>query len=224
MKKIGAYAIVIGLLLMSPSKVNAQDEVAQAIAEGIKKVIRAIDLKIQRWQNETIWLQNAQKTIENTMSKLRLDEISDWVERQRKLYDDYFDELWKVKTVITYYHRVRDIIDRQRQLVREYTRARNLVRQDTNFTPGEIEYMYKVYAGILDESVKNLDQVSLVATAFATQMSDARRLEIINEAADKIDQNLTDLRQFNTQNMMMSFQRAKEKNDIDVVKKLYGLQ
>ena len=64
----------------------------------------------------------------------------------------------------------------------------------------------------------------MVAIAFATQMSDAKRLEIINEAADKIEQNIVDLRQFNTQNMMISMQRAKEKNDIDVVKKLYGLQ
>src|SRR5688500_16112850 len=113
MKKASVYVIAIGLFLLGPAQVNGQGEVAQAIAEGIKKVIRAIDLKIQRWQNETIWLQNAQKTIENAMSKLRLDEISDWVERQRKLYDDYFEELWKVKTVITYYHRVKDIIDKQ---------------------------------------------------------------------------------------------------------------
>jgi hypothetical protein len=218
------YTIAILLFLVAPAKVNAQDEIAQAIAEGIKKVIRAIDLKIQRWQNETIWLQNAQKTIENAMSKLRLDEISDWVEKQRKLYDDYFDELWRVKTVISYYHRVKDIIDKQRQLVKEYSRAREILRQDRNFTAAEVEGMYNVYSGILDESVKNLEQVSLVATAFATQMSDARRLEIINEAADKIEQNLVDLRQFNTQNMAISIQRAREKNDIEVVKKLYGLQ
>ena len=84
-------------MLLPMQKTNAQIPVLEIIRQGIKKVIIAVDLKIQRLQNKTIWLQNAQKTIENTMSKLRLDEIGDWVERQRKLYADYFDELHKVK-------------------------------------------------------------------------------------------------------------------------------
>ena len=71
--------------------------------KAIKKVIKAVDLQIQRLQNKTIWLQNAQKTLENKMAKLKLEEISDWVEKQRKLYDDYFQELWKVKSALTYY-------------------------------------------------------------------------------------------------------------------------
>jgi hypothetical protein len=52
----------------------------------VKKVIVAIDLKIQRLQTKTVWLQNAQKVVENTMSKLKLDEITDWVQKQKDLY------------------------------------------------------------------------------------------------------------------------------------------
>lgn len=213
----------IVLLLGFSFTAQAQDPITLIIKEGITKIIKAVDLKIQRLQNKTIWLQNAQKAIENEMSKLKLNEISDWVEKQRRLYADYFDELWKVKAAITCYQRVKDIIAKQLLLVNEYKVAYALFRQDKNFTTEEIDYMYKVYTGILNESIKNLDQVFLVTNAFSTQMTDANRMEIINEAADKIDQNLTDLRQFNNQNKMLSFQRAAEKNDIDVVKKLYGL-
>lgn len=84
--------------------------------------------------------------------------------------------------------------------------------------------MQQVYTGILNESLKNIDQVQLVINAFATQMSDAKRLEIIHAAGDNIDQNLADLRQFNQQNIITSLQRAKERNDIDVVKNLYGIR
>jgi len=211
------------VLLVFSYNVQAQDPIALIIKEGITKVIRAVDLKIQRLQNKTIWLQNAQKAIENEMSKLKLNEISDWVEKQRKLYADYFDELWKVKAAITYYQRVKDIIAKQLLLVNEYKAAYALFRQDKNFTTDEIDYMYRIYTGILNESIKNLDQVFLVTNAFATQMTDAKRMEIINEVARKIGQNLTDLRQFNNQNKMLSFQRAAERNEIEVVKKLYGL-
>jgi hypothetical protein len=54
-------------------------------------------------------------------------------------------------------------------------------------------------------------------------MSDGKRLEIIEQAASEIDQNYFDLKQFNTQNMLLSLNRAKDGNEIDAVKKLYGL-
>ena len=214
--------VIFIIALFVSVKSEAQIPVAQIIKEGIKKVIVAVDLKIQRLQNKTIWLQNAQKAIENTMSKLKLDQISDWVEKQRKLYADYFDELSKVKEAIATYHRVKDIIDKQTALVNEYKSAWALFRQDDNFTPDEISYMGNVYTGILNESIKNLDQVFLVINAFATQMTDAKRIEIIDHAADAVDDNLTDLRQFNDQNKMLSFQRAAERGDVEVVKKFMG--
>src|SRR5688572_15361869 len=89
---------------------KAQIPVLEIIKQGVKKVIIAVDLKIQRLQNKTIWLQNAQKTLENKLSKLKLTEISDWANKQKELYANYFDELWKVKTAIVNYQRVRRII------------------------------------------------------------------------------------------------------------------
>jgi predicted transcriptional regulator YheO len=197
--------------------------ILEIIKAAIVKVIKAADLKIQRLQNKTIWLQNAQKTLENALSKLKLDEISDWTERQKTLYKDYFEELEKVKSIISYYQRIREISQKQVRLVEEYQRAWNLFKQDKYFTSDELGYMAKVYSGILDESAKNLDQISLVIKSFSTTMSDAKRLEIINAAADDVDANYYDLTRFNKQNIMLSLQRAKENNDVEVVKKLYGL-
>jgi len=198
--------------------------ITEIIKEGVIKVIKAVDLMIQRLQTKTIWLQNAQKTIENEMSKLKLDEITDWVDRQKQLYADYFEELQKVKAVIRYYYKVKEIIDKQKLIVSEYEKAFALFKQDKNFTANEIAYMEKVYSGILDQSVKNLDAVFMVINSFETQMSDAARLAIINNVAEDINTNFSDLRQFNQQNIIMSLQRAKQQSDVDVVKKLYGLE
>lgn len=216
--------IVVFATLHPAQQVIAQDPITEIIKAGIKKVIKAVDLKIQRLQNKTIWLQNAQKVVENTMSELKLNEITDWVEKQRTLYRDYYDELWQVKNVISYYHRVKEITSKQVQLVAEYKRAWALFRQDKHFTADEIKYMGKVYTGILDESVKNIDQIFLVVNSFATQMSDAKRLEIINNAYAQVESNYSDLKAFNRENVLVSLQRAKTKNDVAVVKDLYGLQ
>src|SRR4051812_44129439 len=180
MKRLGA---VLSILLLSSmtagSKACAQEFIAEIIKAGIKKVIKAVDLKIQRLQNQTIWLQNAQKVVENTMSEMKLNEITDWVERQRTLYKDYYDELWQVKITIQSYYRLKEIIGKQVQIISEYKNAWRLFRQDKHFTDDEMNYMQQVYTGILDESVRSLDEVFLVINSFQTQIGDAERIAII---------------------------------------------
>jgi hypothetical protein len=220
MKKL---LVCLGFVLVAING-EGQIPVAEIIKAGIEKVIVAIDLKIQRLQTKTIWLQNAQKVIENAMSKLKLSQIGDLVQKQKDLYQNYFDELWKVKNILTYYFRVKEIINQQLALVREYHRAWEGVKQDGHFTTDEIGYIGKVYTGMIEESLKNLEQVSLVINSFTTQMSDARRIEIIDDAALKMQTNYDDLRRFNNQNIQLSLQRSKDEHDISVVKQLYGIQ
>ncbi|PHK25219.1 conjugal transfer protein TraI, partial [Nostoc linckia z16] len=89
--------------------VTAAPPIIGLIKEAVKKVIKAIDLKIQKLQNKTIQLQNVQKQIENTLSKLKLDEISDWAQKQKDLYSKYYNELKEVKAIVSQYQRIRDI-------------------------------------------------------------------------------------------------------------------
>ncbi len=164
MKKLLAIAgLGLCCMVLPVQQTNAQIPIAEIINAAVTKVIKAVDLQVQRLQNKTIWLQNAQKTLENKMSQLKLDEIKDWVEKQRKLYDDYYQELWNVKAALAYYQRVKDIIQRQVQMVNEYRAAWALFRQDQNFTTEELDFMYNIYTGMLDESLKNIDQLFLVA-------------------------------------------------------------
>ena len=216
-------AVCILLSWLSVQKVNAQTGIAEVIKAGVNKAIKAVDLKIQRLQNKTIWPQNAQKNLENVLSKLKLDEISSWVEKQKEQYRKYYEELTQVKTIVSNYQRIGDIIKKQRRLLDEYNHASRLIRQDKQFSEQEIQYIGRVYTGILDASIKNIDQISLIIKSFTTKMTDAKRLELINKAADKVDMNYTDLVQFNQQNIILSVQRAKSEVEVSEVKKLYGL-
>ena len=225
--KIKIITCLLCLFLISTPARPAESTAALPILEIVKavtkKVIKAIDLRIQKLQNKTIWLQNAQKQIENVLSKLKLEEISDWTKKQRDLYKGYYEELSKVKSAITYYKRIKEITQKQTRLLEQYERAWNLFKQDTHFTSAELEYMQRVYEGILEQSMQNMDQIFLVLDSFTTQMSDLKRLEIINGAADQIDANYDDLTLFNKQNILLSLQRAKTINDANKVKEFYGL-
>ncbi|MDP5200195.1 conjugal transfer protein TraI [Flavobacterium sp. DG2-3] len=225
--KIKVISCLMCFLLVSAPARPAEKAAALPILEIVKavtkKVIKAIDIGIQRMQNKTIWLQNAQKQIENTLSKLKLNEISDWTKKQRDLYKDYYEELQKVKSIITYYQRIKEISIKQTRLIEEYERAWSLFKRDESFKVSELQYMEKVYDGILEESMKNIDQIFLIIDSFTTQMSDLKRLEIINKAADQIDLNYNDLRLFNQQKVLLSLQRAKTDADVNKVKQFYGI-
>src|SRR5690606_18907040 len=77
----------------------------EIIKAAVVKVIKAVDLKIQRLQNKTIVLQNIQKAIENQLSKWKLNEILDWTKKQKEQYQKYYEELAKVKSIIYNYQR-----------------------------------------------------------------------------------------------------------------------
>ncbi|WP_354003230.1 conjugal transfer protein TraI [Mucilaginibacter aquariorum] len=190
----------------------------------MKKVIKAIDLKVQRLQNKTIWLQNAQKVLENELSKLRLTEISEWTGDQQKLFANYYDELWKVKSTIAYYQRIKQLTLEQVALMREYQQAWALLKQDKHFSAGELNQMASVYEGILSASAKNLDQVLAALSSHTTQMTDEQRLNEINRAGDRLDENFNDLRRYNTENQILSIRRSKDLADTRITKSLYGFQ
>ncbi|HEY8781514.1 MAG TPA: conjugal transfer protein TraI [Mucilaginibacter sp.] len=226
--KILKIKIISGLVLISlftaVSTVKAQFVISEVIKLTVTKIIKAIDLKVQRMQNKTIWLQNTQKVIENQMSKTKLTEISGWTDKQKQLYSNYYTELWKIKSAISNYQRIKDITMKQVALVGEYRQAWALFRQDNHFKPQELSYMQQVYSGILDASVKNLDEIMLVVSPTKTQMTDEQRLELINHASDHLDENYNDMHQFNNQGIQLSLQRSKDLNDTQSIKKLYGIK
>jgi len=225
-RKILGIAVLLPLLLLIdlPSRpVYGQLVISQVISAGVKRVIKAVDLRIQRLQNKTIWLQNAQKTLENTLAKFKLDEISLWSAKHKEQYRKYYQELLQVKSMIRLYSRIRETIQKQVLLVKEYGRIWRLLRKDRRFTAAELGYMGQVYEGILAQSLKNIELIELATRSFSLQMTDADRLELIHQAGNRIDQNYQDLLAFNQQNIMLRLHRAKDHQEMLHMKQLYGL-
>jgi hypothetical protein len=220
MKKI--FTVIICFLAITSTQ--AQLPVIEVIKQASVKVIKAVDLMVQRWQNETLWLQNAQQELQNVLEKTKLQEIGDWVERQRAIYADYFDELSRVKSYIAEFHEVRSIITMQARMVDQYRQAITLFRGDTYFSAAEITYMEEVYSGILEQSVRNMEHMQIVVKAYTTSMSDAERLVVIHGVSKDVQKSYNDLQAFTRQNQVMRLQRAKTIDEVNQVKKMYGIE
>lgn len=216
-------SMAVILVTLPDKKAEAQFVIGEVLNQTVGKIIRAIDLGVQKAQNQTIWLQNAQKVIETQLNQLKLSEIAGVGQQQTDLFSKYYNELFEVKALITDYEQVKNITERQAALVREYQSAWALTQQDDHFTIAELQHIQSVYTGILGESVKNLDQLMVVINSFKTQMSDGQRMELINHIAKKIDANYFDLKAFNNENILFSFSRAHSQQDMQSLKNLYGI-
>jgi hypothetical protein len=216
-------SMVAILTVLPEQKVSAQFVISTVLNETVGKVIRAIDLEVQKAQNQTIWLQNAQKVVETQLNQMKLSQIAGVGQQQTDLFTKYYNELYTVKEVITDYEQVRNITLEQEALVKEYQSAWSLTQQDKHFSVSELQYISTVYSGILKASINNLDQLMNMVNSFKTQMSDGKRMDLINKTSKNVDQNYNDLKQFNNENIMLSLQRASDENDIQATKNLYGI-
>jgi hypothetical protein len=216
-------SMLVVLIALPEQKADAQFVISTVLNQTVGKIIRAIDLEVQKAQNQTIWLQNAQKAVENQLHQMKLTQIAGIGKQQTDLFSKYYNELYTVKSVIMDYEQIKNITLEQEALVREYQSAWSITRQDKHFNASELQYISSVYSGILQASIRNLDQLSSIISSFKTQMTDGKRMELINQTSRHIDENYSDLKQFNNQNIILSLQRANDENDIQSTKNLYGI-
>ncbi len=210
------------VLVVAPVQ-PAQAGWVEIIRQLAIKVIKAIDLAIQKQQNKTILLQNAQKVIENAMAKLKLDEITNWTRKQKELYEKYFQELRKIKGLISSYQRIKDTMGKLYRMGDEHSRVWALIQNDKHFTSEEISYMKRVYRGIHGQTEQVLTAILEVIKQDQTSMSDSKRLERIHDAADKVDALYAEMVRFTAQNQQISLQRAGSLQEAERIKALYGL-
>lgn len=212
--------ITIGILLTTRTQAQDITGIIKALAD---KVIRAIDLQVQRIQTRTILLQETQKELESAMSTLRLGEIQDWTEQLKDLYASYFQELWQVKDVLSTYHKVTEAVAREEQIVAGCRNATQFFTAQTHFSPAELQHVLAVYTGILTESAQNLELITTAIQPYALQMTDQQRLANIDAAAAGIDRNYADMQRYTNENELIALQRASDENDYLTLKKMYGL-
>ena len=214
-RKIVLILLFVSVPIVMPPPVYGQLGIIEIIRQGVKRAIKAVDLKIQRLQNQSIWLQNAQQVLENTLSKLKLSQIAEWTDKQREQYQKYYQELSQVRSWISQYSRLKEMTERQISLVKEYQRVWTIIRSAEVYSTEELEFMARVYNGMLDESFRSVEQLSQVVRSFSLDMSDAARLTLINQAADRLQVNYNDLRRFNTENLLLGLQREHQQREID---------
>ena len=139
------------------------------------------------------------------------------------LHRAFLDGLLQVNPTVRDYQRIGDIIKYQIILVKEYKNAYIRFKKDGNFSIQEVEYMGDVYKNLFDQSLENLNDLTMVITADKLRMSDDERLKAIDRIYHEMRDKLLFLRNFNRNTTILAVQRAKETNDVMALRSIYGI-
>ena len=174
--------------------------------------------KLQLMEETLDQIYNTYKILEfgyNTITRIS--------EGNYSLHEAFIDGLMLVNPSIRNYKRIPYIIDYQKLLLAEYSRAYNRFRADPHFTYEELQYLGNVYSYLLSASVKNIDDLLMVITATQLAMNDEERLRAIDRIYYDMESKLRFVRSFNNTTQLLALQRSRSANDVRTMQSLYGV-
>ena len=150
--------------------------------------------------------------------------IKDLSQGNFTLHKTFHDGLLEVSPVVKKYKRVGDIINYQVRIVKEYKAAYAAFKNGNQFTHEEIRYISKVYASLFKQSLKSLEELSMVITSGNLRMSDDERLQAIDRIYHRVIDQYSFLQDFSNGTMVLLLQRQNERMDIDIMKRVHGVK
>lgn len=204
MKKILILTILITLLMIPVKSMGQSAEIQQLI------------LNIEKLSQFKKILSDMKKGYELLSGGYKT--VKDMTEGNFSLHKTFLDALMQVSPAVKNYKRVAEIVEYQISIVKESRNGMNQFIKSGNFSGQEINYFEKVYGNLLNQSLRNLDELTIVITADKLRMSDDERLKAVDDIYEQMQDKLLFLRNFNTTSNVLALQRAREKNDVYVSK------
>lgn len=200
MKKILILTILITLLMIPVKSMGQSAEIQQLI------------LNIEKLSQFKKILSDMKKGYELISGGYKT--VKDMTEGNFSLHKTFLDALMQVSPAVKNYKRVAEIVEYQISIVKESRNGMNRFIKSGNFSGQEINYFEKVYGNLLNQSLRNLDELTMVITADKLRMSDDERLKAVDDIYEQMQDKLLFLRNFNTTSNVLALQRAREKNDV----------
>jgi len=189
-------------------------------AQSVDQLIEQLMLDIQKLSElKTILkdMRDGYQVLDNGYTNIR-----DIVKGNFNLHKTFLDGLLDVSLPVRQYYKAADIIDKERNIVTECRTANQHWVSCGHFTPGELEHIERTYQTISDKSSQCLDRLTMVITADELRMSDAERMQAIDQIHTTVTEQLAGLRRFNDAVSIQALQRQREQNNLQTLKKIYG--
>ena len=145
------------------------------------------------------------------------------------LHRDFFSSLEIVNPKIKTYTRVGDIIAYQVRIVKNISTTIKNLNESGQFNTDELDYSKAIFETLLEECLKNVDELYLVITSDELQsdsyrMSDDERIKRIDQLYTDMQDKYSFCQSFSEECSVLALQRLGEQLEIKFSKKLNGVK
>jgi hypothetical protein len=189
------------------------DWIVKLIKTAVDQVLKAMNLALMRLQNKNIDLMNIAKAAESIIHSDGMQSLMKVGKDMKALYEKYYDDLRRVKDAIVTIATVKDLVETQKGFISDYQRIIEMINAGTIFSPDEIDYITRASARILDNAIKNIDDVTAIIESFKTDMTDADRLLLVKDMRNRIDRDKVSMEQLKNNVTAIVLMRSNPQED-----------
>ncbi|MGF7231956.1 TerB family tellurite resistance protein [Arachidicoccus sp.] len=136
------------------------------------------------------------------------------------LHKVFLDGLMTVSPAVKKYQKIATIVGFELRIIKEYKAAYNRFGSGGTFNVDQLAYVGNVYNNLLDQSLKNIGDLTTVLTDSQLQMSDEERLSAIDNIYQSMQDKMLFLRSFDNNSAVLALQYAKTKKDVQTMQKI----
>lgn len=140
------------------------------------------------------------------------------------LHRDFFSSLSRVNPKIKNCAKVADIIALQTRIIKEVNETIKGIKDAGQFTPEEMGLCKRVFENLLAESLKNIDELFLVITSGELEMKDDERLQRIDTIYADMQEKYAFTAGMSEDFALLSVQRMQEQYEVNLSRKLLGVE
>ena len=142
-----------------------------------------------------------------------------------KIYNQskaYYDALKSVHNIIKDARKVKLTLEMVSEITEIYTSGFNRMVSDPNFTVDELAAISAGYARLLEESNGVLQDLKQVINVSTLSMTDKDRMDVVDNCYYEMRRYRNLVSYYTNKNIAVSYLRARKKNDMERVMRLYG--
>lgn len=211
MKKLLVLAGLLSISLLATSQ--TWEEWTQQKKTRIKRLLEQIAAN-------KVYIEYAQKGYKIVTDGLHT--IRDIKDGDFHLHMGHFDSLKVVNPRIRNWVKVADIIAAQLRIIQSARNAVSAVRESGQFTTDELDYCKNVFDHLLDECLKNIDELMIVITSGQLEMTDDERIKRIDRIYLDMQDKSAFTASFSNEMGLLAMQRLTEQTEINYSKKING--
>lgn len=136
---------------------------------------------------------------------------------------DFFNSLKNVNPAIRKSPKVNEILVYQQRVINEFKSLINYCKDNVHISPSEDKYINSVYKGMLSKGNDAISELTVITTAGETEMTDDERLSRLDLIHEEMLDQYAFSKDFANKTKLLVMQRAKEKNDIETLRKLHQI-